>query len=207
MSEYLVIKNNSRLEQLLFELSKNYLDLRLHSKEESSEEKIVSGCKSLCVALNVESRSGNPDSDRKQFLRISKKYGLPVHYQKNRIYMFNKDIKAIKAYYLLGLQSIAKYFGIHIKTLRKWLKKFPKLPIDRKKEVAFIPDLEHWYATLIFNRLKRGKSSNKLLKLESPITSGVFKVLVQLKVMGLSHPKELKQYYAFHPERKLHPVE
>jgi len=110
------------------------------------------------------------------------------------MYMFKKDVEILNNIYLLGFSRIAQYLGIHRKTLTKWLKRFPKIPIDREKEIAFIPDLELWYATLIFERSKRGAPIWMLIRKDASIVFGALTVLAKLRLMRLSHPKELKRY-------------
>lgn len=159
---------------------------------------IISGYKDLCTALNINSKNGNIDTDRKMFYRMVKRYNFPLHRKGNRIYMSKEDIDAINDYYLLGIPKIAEYMGIHKKTLYKWLKQFPKMPIDRKRKIAFIPELYYWYANLIFERSKhfedRIKSSIKRFKKNAPIIAGATGVFRTLEFAGVSHIKEIRPY-------------
>lgn len=77
------------------------------------------------------------------------------------------------------------------------------MPVDRDKEIAFRPDLSHWFGTLIFDRLNRGRSSNKALKADAPITVSVLLTLAKIKFLRIS-PRELKRYMTFDQEKILH---
>lgn len=159
-------------------------------------ESIISGYKDLCLALSINSRSGTHDADRKRFYRMAKKYGFPIHYKGNRVYMFTSDIETINKRYLLGMSVIAKYLEVHIKTLYKWLKRFPKMPIDREKEIAYIPELDIWYVTHIWNSHIEGRAFERFRKIS------YIKVDLLLNLLGLSHPKELKRYL-INPKEKI----
>ncbi len=200
MTKYLCIKNDDRLEQVLFDLSRYFMRDKHAAKDKS--EGIVVGCKEICTALNISSRADNHDANRKRLYRLSRKYNLPVHHKNRRMFMYKKDIHLINEFYLLGIGNIARYFGIHVKTFKKWLKRFPKMPVDRKKEIAFMPELNHWFATLIYDRINRGRSSNKSLKKDAPITASVLFTLAKVKYLRIP-PRELKRYMRFEKEKIL----
>jgi hypothetical protein len=157
---------------------------------------------SLARALYFYKDDKKRDSNKKQFFRIAKKYSLPIYRESGRIYMFKEDIETINQFYLLGLREIAAYIGIHIKTLRKWLKRYPKMPVNGKKEVAFKPALDLWYATLILDREKRGEPTRHLVRYGAPIVDRLGSILYALDRLGFSHPKALKPYW-LHPENDI----
>lgn len=165
----------------------------LKGKKVQQASQLVEGWKDLCPAIGIRSKNGNPDADRKMFQRISKKYNFPVHHNGNRIYMLKEDIDLINNRYLLGMSKIAEYFGIHRKTLTKWLKLFRKMPVNRKRDMAFKPDIDLWYAILQFNKAKN-KEYIKLHHKNAPIVESVNRIFIILVQMDLKHPKELKRY-------------
>lgn len=146
---------------------------KIQAEQAKAANEIIYGWRNISSALNIKNkikkRNKKPfnitGSDKKKFFRMAKKYDFPIHYTRDRhIYMLKNDIDMINNYYLLGIKSIAEYFGIHIKTLRKWLKRFPRMPVDRKRGIAYIPELNYWYSILLFNRKKGGKSTARLFR-------------------------------------------
>ena len=161
-------------------------------------EDIVKGWESLSRALYFYVDTAKKESNKKQFFRKATKYKLPIYRQNNRIYMFREDIEIINQFYLFDIRNITWYIGIHIKTLHKWKKKYPKMPVDIKRKIAHITALDLWCATLIFERRKRGKTTRALTRPGSPIVKRFNHIRYVLKRTGLSHPKELRQYW-LHP--------
>lgn len=99
----------------------------------------IFGWRNISSALNIfKTYSKNPNSQKRIFFRITKKYGFPVHSvysdKRGRIFMIKKDIDIINEDYLFGIKSIAKYLGIHTTTLWKWFERFPKIPIERPEK-------------------------------------------------------------------------
>jgi hypothetical protein len=162
---------------------------------------IVYGHKALCDAFNFRSRNGSPESDRKQFQRLEKKYGLPVFRKNRRIYMLKEHIEAIRENYLFGITSLAWFFGLHRKTFRKWLRRYHKMPVERDIMRAFRPELEFWYAKLIFERQKKKKA--QLLKHHAPGTLHALRILDLQSFTRLAHQRQLEQYQHLLSEKKI----
>lgn len=163
-------------------------------KEKTRTDSKVTGYKDLCLALGISSKSGDPESDRKRFYRVSKKYGFPVHHNGKNIYMHREDIEIIKEYYLLGSSNIAEYLGIHIKTLYQWRKLFPKMPI-MKKNIAFIPDLSFWLACRLSRRYKRDAILKGKRFRTAQVMSYMHSQYMTMDFARFKSPKELKQYH------------
>lgn len=161
---------------------------------------VVYGHKALCEAFNFHSRNGSPESDRKQFQRLEKKYGLPVFRRNKRVYMLKEDIEAIRENYLFGITSLAWFFGLHRKTFHKWLRRYPKMPVERDIMRAFIPELEFWYAKLIFERQKEKKAQR--LKRAPGILRALHILDIQV-FLRLAHPRQLERYQHVLDEKKI----
>lgn len=157
-------------------------------------EDIIKGWEPLSRALCFYDKAVKKESNKRQFFRIVKKYNLPLYRQNNRVYMFKEDIETINRFYLFGIREIAEYIGIHVKTLYKWLKRYPKMPVDRERKIAFTTALDLWYATLIFDYKKRGRATEHFNRGRAPIMEGLGQVLYALDRLRLSHPKALKPY-------------
>lgn len=159
------------------------------------ERQIITGWKELSDALKIYSKKNNTESDRKKFYRIAKKCGFPIHRDGRRIYMFQKDINTINKEYLLSVDRVANYLRIHVKTFYKLLKRYPKMPIDKKRGIAYKPALDLWFASLCIDRLKRGCSIPRFINKNAPVGEGINHVLYAINQMRFSHPKELIKYW------------
>lgn len=167
-------------------------------KEKTRTDSKVTGYKDLCLALGISSKSGDPDADRKRFYRVSKKYGFPVHRDGKTASMLREDVETINDYYLLGASKIAEYLGIHIKTLYKWLKQFPKIPIKRrlgtKRSIAFAfkPDLSFWLAVRLSRKHKRESILKGKRFSTAPVKSDMRRLYKAMDFAGYKSIKELK---------------
>jgi hypothetical protein len=177
---------------LLSALSK---ELSLICSKKNNDEKVY-GCENLSFALNIYSKTKKKESDKKRFLRTAKRCDFPVYRENRRIYMFKKDIDEINNFYLFNYKQMSVYCGVHIRTFYKWLKlkRYSKMPVDKKRKIVDIRDLNLWYTILLFERTYRGRSVKKFLKPKAPIVIGVLSELTHMTSLGLSHPRELKRY-------------
>lgn len=154
---------------------------------------IVNGVTELSHALGIDAPS--KEGVRKKFARLSRKYNFPVHHNGKRVYMLSEDIETINNQYLLGTAQIAAYLGIKRRTLHTWLKKGPrKIPIDKKRKLAFKSELDLWYTTWLFNRAKRRQIDPCRLLKNAPVSNAVISILMTLQFARLSHPRELRCY-------------
>lgn len=109
--------------------------------------------------------------------------------------MLQKDIDTINQEYLLSMAKIANYLGVHVKTVCNLLKRYPKMPIDKTRGIAYKPALDLWFAGLCIDRLKRGRSIPRFLDKKAPIDKGIYHVFCAMEEMRFTHPKELKKYW------------
>src|SRR4030042_3105453 len=163
---------------------------------------IVKGWESLSRALHFYVDAAKKESNKKQFFRLSKKYRFPGYRHGNRVYMLKEDIETINRFYLFGIKHIADYLGIHVKTLHKWLKRYPKMPVDRERKIAFTSALDLWYTTLIIDRKKRGKATEYLARWGAPIMDGIGRTFGVMDRTGLYSPKQLRRSW-LHPKNDI----
>lgn len=169
--------------------------LREFENEVEHERKIITGWKDIAKALNIRSKSGTYESDRKRFYRMTRQYNFPVHKAGKRIFMLQKDIDLLRGNYLFGFDQVSRYLGIHRKTIYRLLKKYPKMPIDRTRRIAYKPALHLWLAGLCLDRRKRGCQIPRFIRENTPIYEGILLVFSAMKQMRFSHTKEFKKYW------------